>query len=99
MTRADLSSPPTYVFLFFLPALPQKKGKHNDWWAFATWYSLTYLQNTSILQCRQEQMALIMEEKCFLRQMYSKFTIELGCVLSVLKGHLEVFLTICKGGS
>lgn len=44
-------------------------------------------------------MALIMEEKCFLRQMYSKFTVQLGCVLSLLKGHLEVFLTICKGNS
>lgn len=61
--------------------------------------NMVFPNSNLILHCWQEQMALIMEEKCFLRQMYSMFTVQLGCVLSLLKGHLEVFLTICKGNS
>lgn len=64
--KGGFSSSPSSGFLFsFLFSLPSHKRRVSTVTSgfFATRYSLTYLQNSLILQCREEQMALIMEEK------------------------------------
>lgn len=62
--QGGFSSSLSSVFLFWFP-LPSHKGRETTATSGFLQHGIpsTYLQNSLILQCREEQMALIMEEK------------------------------------